>query len=77
MHRLPADGGADATGNFQRVEEGVPHEGRIAGQGVPGVGRQLRNPCDDADDCFCGFGFRRGGLCFKMHVLASFHRKNK
>ncbi len=75
MHRLPADMGADAIGGFQRMQKGVLHEGRIAGQGVPGVGRQVGHSCHDADDCFCGFGFRRGGLCFKMHVLASFHRK--
>jgi hypothetical protein len=60
---------------FQRLEEGVLQEGRLAGQGVPGVGRQLRHSRDDADDGFGGLSFRRAGLCFKMHVFADFHRQ--
>ena len=58
VYRLPADLGADAAGGFQRVQKGVLQKRRIAGQGVPGVGGQLRNARNDADD-----GFRhRGGL---------------
>jgi hypothetical protein len=69
VNRLPADVRADAIGGFQRVQKSVAQEGGIASQCVPRLGRQLRNTRNDADD-----GFRRGGVCFKMRVLASFHQ---
>src|SRR5574340_1188711 len=73
MHWFPADGRTDTAGRFQGVEEGVLQEGRIARERIPGIGGQVGHARHHANQRVRGF--RIGGLCFKMHVLASVHQK--